>query len=113
MEDIIKQMSVEQLVDLLNDCADDFSVRFPYIMENDDEDKWDEIQSCMGAFGVANAVSNGRFSASDKWLIVIDDAPEIYTFSDKETLFGFISPKQIAEVCDENGIEFKISYERK
>lgn len=112
MEELIKHMSLEQLVELINDCADPYSSRFPYIMDNDDDERWEEIQNCMDAYRIATAVSNGRFSTTDKWLIVIDDAPEIFTFSDKETLFKFISPAQIAELCKENGIVLTIGYER-
>ena len=112
MEELIKQMNVKQLVELLNECADDFGSRFPYVMDNDDEDRWDEIQECMDAYRIATAVSNGRFSTTDRYLIVIDDAPEIFTFSDKETLFQFLSPDQIADLCKENGIELSVEFKR-
>ncbi len=112
MEDLIKHMSLKQLIELLNDCTDERSNKFPYIMDNDDEENWEKIQDCMDAYRIATAVSNGRFLRSDHWLIVDDDKPEIFTFSDKETLFKFVSPAQIAELCKLNGIVLTISYER-
>lgn len=112
MEELIKQMRVEQLVELINECADDYGVRFPYIMENDDDNVWEDITNYWDAHVVATAVSNGRYCNTDKWLIVVDDAPEIFSFSDAETLFQFISPAQIADLCQQNGIELSVNFKR-
>lgn len=102
-------MKTSELVELINDATDPFcGLRFPYIMDLNDEDKWEEIQECMCAYKIACAIENGRFCKNDRYMIVVDDGPIIYTFSDNETLFGYISPADIAQLFQENDIELTI-----
>lgn len=109
MEELIKLMKTADLVELMNDATDPYcGLRFPYIMEVDDEDKWEEIQDCMGAYKIACAVENGRFRKTDRYMIVCEESTMIYTFSDNETLFGYIDPADIAQLFKENDIELTI-----
>ena len=109
MVKLIELMNTAELVELINDCTDPYcGLRFPYIMEVEEEDKWSEIQECLGAFRVALAVENGRFRGTDMFMFVNDDGPSIYTFSDNETLFGFMPKEDIAQLFLDNEIELTI-----
>ena len=110
MTELIKLMGTAKLVELINEATDPYcGLAFPYIMEVDDESKWEEIGDYMDAHKIACAVENGRFRRTDKWMIVCAETPAIYTFSDNETLFGYMAAEDIAQLFAENGIELMIT----
>ena len=107
MKKNVIKMTLEQIIELLNESESDLSTagRPPYIQKNN-EDARDKIGDYLGYGGaVMNACGRGRYSARDEYIIFDAETDTIFTFSNKEDLFDFLPASVIQRWLDENNDE--------
>lgn len=105
---IIEQMATSQVVDLLTTIDSEIAAVCTILDENTPE-TWAGIHKQVAEENLWFCIEGGRYDRTDKFVYCNPDSSTLFTFSDNATLFRFLSPSDIAEMCDNAGISFEIT----
>lgn len=93
----IKEMTIEELVEMHNETVDPFDFLMPFIKENCPQ-TLREIEEVFGGSWMDQALTDGEYRTTDKYVYVLEDYQRIYSLSTPEDFFrNLATPETLAE----------------